>query len=392
MEKNRISELYEHYQHTLFDDVIPFWLKHAIDRKYGGYHTFLDRDGSVYDTDKGMWMISRGVWMFSKLYNTVEKRFEWLEAARSGYDFLIKYGFNAVGRMFYSVTCNGRPLRKRRYLFTEIFGVLACAEFARAADSATALRKAKDTFRLVISHYRNPSSRLPKVFPQTRVTKSHAMPMILLATSMELSQIDSDPLYNEVINNALDEILNHFLKPDLHALLETVGPNGELLNSPEGRCINPGHAIETSRLILHAAHYRKDNSLVKKALDILNWSFEWGWDEKYGGLLSYVDLEGKPPAHLEWDMKLWWPHTEALYALLLAYSITKDKKYFDRFEKVHRWAFDHFPDPEHGEWFGYLHRDGSVSLSLKGSMWKGAFHLPRALLQCMKLLKKLEQS
>jgi N-acylglucosamine 2-epimerase len=87
-------------------------------------------------------------------------------------------------------------------------------------------------------------------------------------------------------------------------------------------------------------------------------------------------------------MKLWWPHTEALYALLLAYHLTGDSFYEEWYVRVHQWSFSHFPDSQYGEWFGYLHRDGSLAPRLKGSMWKGPFHLPRALLYGRKLLEE----
>lgn len=103
--------------------------------------------------------------------------------------------------------------------------------------------------------------------------------------------------------------------------------------------------------------------------------------------MSFVDIEGKPTEQLEWDMKLWWPHTEALYALLLADSITGDEQYMVWFNKMNEWSFEHFEDKQYGEWFGYLHRDGTVANELKGSMWKGMFHLPRALLMNSVLLK-----
>jgi N-acylglucosamine 2-epimerase len=390
MEKTRIDELHEHYRGCLFDDVIPFWLSHSLDREYGGYLTCLDRDGSVLNTDKSMWFQGRGTWLFSRLCNALQPRDEWLDAAKCGFDFLVRYGFDTDSRMFYTVTRDGRPLRKRRYLFTETFGIIACAEYARATGDAQALRRARDTYRLVVDLYRTPGALAPKVFPQTRVTRSHAVPMILLATTQVLRQADSDPLYTQVIDDSLDQILNHFLKRDERALFETVGPNGERLDSPDGRCLNPGHAIETAWFIMQEGRYRNDPSLVQGALDILNWSLERGWDKEYGGILSFVDVEGRSPEQIEWDMKLWWPHTEALCASLLAHHLTGEARYLEWYEKVHAWAFGHFPDPEFGEWFGYLHRDGSVSLPVKGSMWKGPFHLPRALLQCLELLEEMD--
>lgn len=389
MKRERIAELREHYRQALLDDVVPFWLKHSLDDECGGYLTCLDRDGSVYGTDKGMWMQGRGTWLFSKLYNTVEQRDEWLAAAQCGYDFLVKHGFDTDGRMFFTVTRDGRPLRKRRYLFTETFGAIACAEYARATENEEALKRAKDTYRLIIDLYRTPGALPPKIIPETRVTKTHDMPMILLGITQELRQVDSDPLYGEVVDDSLDQILSHFVKPEERALFETVGPNGERLDSPSGRCICPGHAIETSWFMMHEGRHRNDPSLIRRAAEILEWSLEWGWDDEFGGLLYYVDAEGKPPEQLEWDMKLWWPHTEALYALLLAHHLTGAANYLDWYEKMHEWTFSHFADPEYGEWFGYCHRDGSLASRLKGSIWKGPFHVPRALLDCLKLLDEM---
>lgn len=42
------------YRNVLLDDVVPFWLRHAIDSEHGGIFTALDRDGSLLDTDKSI--------------------------------------------------------------------------------------------------------------------------------------------------------------------------------------------------------------------------------------------------------------------------------------------------------------------------------------------------
>ncbi len=64
---------------------------------------------------------------------------------------------------------------------------------------------------------------------------------------------------------------------------------------------------------------------------------------------------------LEWNMKLWWPHCEAMVAFAYAYKVTKDERYKALFDKVAKYTFDHFPDAVHGEWFGYLVRDTNAS-------------------------------
>jgi len=389
MEKHKIIQLRDFYKNYLLDNSIPFWLNNSIDHEYGGYLTCLDREGKIYNTDKSVWFQARGTWIFSRLYNTIEKRKEWLDAAATGYEFLTRYCFDKDGRMFFQVTRDGRPLQKRRYAFSEMFTIMACAEYYQATGNAEAYGKAMDVYNIVLDIYRNPSVVSPKIDPEIRPMKGHSFYMMLLCVTQAVREIDNNPLYNEIIGDLIKILFKDFVKPDKKALFETVGPYGELIDNPQGRCINPGHSIETSWFLMHEGIYRSDKELIKRALEILDWSLELGWDTEYGGLFYFIDIEGKPAEQLEWDMKLWWPHTEALYALLLAVYLTGDVKYETWYQKVHEWSFNHFEDKVYGDWFGYLHRDGNVSSTLKGSMWKGPFHFPRALLFSNVLLDKM---
>lgn len=388
--RDRLLELREIYRRELFDSVVPFWLTHSLDHQNGGQFNSLDRVGSVFDSDKSMWLQGRALWMFAKLYNEVEQRQEWLDAARHIYEFIMRCGFDSDGRMFFAVTADGRPLRKRRYIFTETFAVIGLAEYARATADAGALQRAIATYRLVVDHLRNPGRLAPKVFPQTRRAKAHNVSMIMLATTQELRLAASPaPLYTQVVDEALNQILKHFLDQEAQAVFEVLGAEGERLDTDDGRRITPGHAMESAAFVLHEAMARADESLIAPALKMIDYSLAWGWDEECGGLLYFVDAEGKPPTRLEWDMKLWWPHAEALYALLIAYRVSGKEKYSRWFEQMHEWTFAHFPDPEYGGWYGYLRRDGSLSTPLKGGMWKGFFHTPRALWLCWRLLGQM---
>jgi len=118
-----------------------------------------------------------------------------------------------------------------------------------------------------------------------------------------------------------------------------------------------------------------------------------GWDDKHGGLLYFVDVKGLPCQEYWHDMKFWWPHCEAIIATLLAYQMTGDEKYAGWHTTVHDWTYAHFPDPPPhggGDWFGYLHRDGRVSVRSKGNIWRGPFHLPRMQWYCWQLLQESE--
>ena len=387
MKAVKIERLRQFYRDYLLDNVIGFWRSHSLDDAYGGYLTCLDRQGNVYNTDKSVWFQGRGAWTFCRLYNEMEQRPEWLGAAQSGISFLLDHCFDADGRMFFTVTRDGKPLQKRRYMFSEAFAVIALAEYSKAACDERAMKRAAGIFNSMWDIYRN-GLIMPKIDPATRRTKSHSLPMILLSVIQQLREIGNTKAYDDYADELLHTLFGDFMKREQCALFETVGEHGERLDSPQGRCVNPGHAIETSWFLMHEGLYRKDDTIIRNALDILDWSIDIGWDKQYGGILAFVDIEGKPAEQLEWDMKLWWPHTEALYAFLLAHFITGDERYEAWFDTIHDWSFRHFEDPDYGEWYGYLHRDGTVANTLKGSIWKGPFHLPRALLFSYKLLEK----
>jgi len=385
-----IPELLNVYRDGLLCDTLPFWIPRAIDRECGGYITSLDQDGTILHTDKPVWFQGRFAWILATLYNTVERRPEWLELARHGIDFITKHCFDADGRMFFSVTREGRPLRKRRYLFSECFAVIALAAYGIAADDASARQRALDLFKMVLKYHTTPGLVPPKTIPGTRPMKGLAMPMILTVTAQELRKAVDDPITREVIDRSIGEIERDFLKPEFRCVLETVGPGGEFIDTFDGRMVCPGHAIEAGWFILEEGRLRGgDPRLVRLGTTIVDWSLEIGWDREYGGVLYYRDAKGLPCTEYWHDMKFWWAHNEAVIAALLAWQLTRDPKYARWHQMVHDWSYAHFPDPLYGEWFGYLHRDGTVSTRLKGNMWKGPFHLPRMQWYCWQRLDEI---
>jgi len=390
MSPEHLRALLATYRDGLLNDTMPFWISHAIDRECGGYLTALDADGSVLHTDKPVWVLGRFAWLLATLYNTVERRAEWLELSKHGIEFINKHCFDTDGRMFFSVTREGRPLRKRRYLFSESFAVIALAAYGTASGDERYKRQALDLFKLMLKYHTTPGLLEPKVNPATRPMKGLAMPMILLVTAQELRKAVNDPLCTQVIDRSVAEIEKDFLKPEFQCVLETGGPNGEFYDTFEGRTLCPGHAIEAGWFMLEEARRRnKDRRLIELGTKIIDWSFTIGWDTQYGGLVYYSDAKGLPSTEYPHDMKLWWPHNEAIIAMLLAYHLTGNERYARWHAMVHDWAYAHFPDRLNGEWFGYLHRDGTVSTRLKGNMWKGPFHLPRMEWFCWQLLKEM---
>lgn len=386
------SALAAAYRDTLLGDIIPFWLRHGVDHDHGGLLTGLDRDGTVIDSDKSIWFQGRGAWMFATLYNTVEPNPRWLETARSAIEFMRRHAIGPNGKMFFTVTRDGRPLRMRRYVYSEAFAAIANAAYARATGERRAADDALACFANYLAYSFEPGRIAAKVSAETRPMVGIGPLMIGIATAQEMRENLGDASIagrtcTEWIDWSILQIKRNFLKPEHEALLEVAGPNGEIIDHFDGRTLNPGHALEAAWFIMHEGKGRGDDRLVQLGLTILDWMWKRGWDEEYGGLFYFRDLRGLPVQEYWHDMKFWWPHCEAIIATLLAWTLTGEERYALWHRQVHEWSFGHFPDNEHGEWYGYLHRDGRVSVRFKGNMWKGPFHLPRMLWYCWRLLE-----
>ena len=377
------------FEQELFGNVIPFWERHSWDREHGGFWNCLDRTGAVFDVTKYGWLQGRETWLFSKLYRSVERNPGWLEMARSGAEFLRFKALTPDDRIPFRMTATGAPIVIQRKIFSECFYVMALAEYARASGDEGYLREAERMFRLVWSW----------AFDWTRVGRpSHrgetplqslAVPMILMNLIEELTDGQGTP-YERELEQCQLAFLRH-VKPAERRVYEFVRPDGSLCPElPEGRQLNPGHAIEAGWFLQHWARRRGDAELSALAVDIVRWSHVAGWDDDYGGLFYFLDAGGHSPVQLEWNMKLWWPHCEALYAHLLNYSLTGSDADWALFQSTKDYTFGHFPDRTHGEWYGYLDREGRVSQSFKGGPYKCAFHVPRALLLCRNLLETME--
>ena len=383
-----ISSLTKVYENELFEKVIPFWEKYSPDKDNGGYFNCLDRDGWVYDNAKYIWLQARQVFIFSKLYRDVEPCQRWLDLARSGAVFLRNNARREDGRVYFSLNAQGAPLSLQRKIFSECFYIMAFAEFGRASGEPEWLKLAREQFALVWEWAFDLTKVGRPVYSGETATRNLAIPMILLNLIEVLGDGDVEE-YRVQIDDCVNGMLKHVHR-DEEVVFENVGLDGEFINSSVGRHLNPGHAIEAGWFLQHWAQRLKRRDLSETAVDMVRWSHDRGWDQEFGGLFYFLDYLDYSPTQLEWNMKLWWPHCEALYGHLLNFSVTGDKEDWERFKTVHDYSFAHFPDPEFGEWYGYLDRRGEVTHRFKGGPYKGCFHVPRALWLVWRLLKRLK--
>ena len=390
IDTKKFNEYARLYKDTLLKDVIPFWEKYSIDYQNGGYYSCLDREGKVYDKDKFVWLQGRQAWTFSMLYNLVEPNTTWLELARLGVEFLIKNGSNEQGYFYFSLDENGTPLIAPYNIFSDCFACMALSQYAVASGDGQALAIAKKTYQSILKRKHNPKG-VYKKSTGNRPIKDFALPMILSNMVLELEQVLDSQEVERTLEQSVYEVMEVFLDNDTGLIYEFVSPEGKHLDCFEGRLINPGHGLEAMWFMLDIAERKNDGQLRDKACQTILNILEYAWDEPYGGLFYFMDVKGKPLQQLEWDQKLWWVHLETLVALAKAYQQTGNPHLWQWYQKVHDYSWSHFPDPEFGEWFGYLNRQGEPHLTLKGGKWKGCFHVPRAMYQCWQTFEKLSE-
>ncbi len=379
----------ELYRNTLLNDVIPFWENHSLDTENGGYFTCLDQTGEVFDTDKFVWLQGRQAWTFSMLYNQVEKNPKWLEIAKSGIDFLREHAMDKDGNFYFSLTKEGKPLVQPYNIFSDCFAAMAFSQYAKATGDESIRELAKQTYYNILKKKDN-SKGVYEKNTDARPLKGFSLPMILSNLVLELEDVLDAEEIEKTIDFSVSEVMEVFLQKDSGIIYEFVTPEGKLCDSFNGRLLNPGHGIEAMWFMIDIGVRKNDKDLIEKATQVILNILEYSWDEEHGGIFYFLDAKGKPPQQLEWDQKLWWVHLETLVALSKSFEHTGNKKIGEWYQKVHDYAWSHFSDPENGEWFGYLNREGKPLLTLKGGKWKGCFHVPRAMFQCWKSFENIE--
>src|SRR5690554_6196950 len=350
------------YETALLRDIIPFWEKYSPDREYGGYFTCLDRTGNVFDTDKFLWLQGRQAWTFSMLYNRLEQKEDWLEISRLGIEFLDKYGRDRHGDFYFSLSRKGEPLVQPYNIFSDCFAAMAFSQYSKASQREEMGVKATDIFRKILKRRHNPKGIYNKIYPGTRSLKNFALPMILSNLCLEMEEFLDKGLVEAILDECVVEVMEAFLDKERMLVYENLLTDNGFSDSFEGRLINPGHGIEAMWFMLDIALRREDQALAEKAKEVILHLVEYGWDKEHGGIFYFLDVKGHPPQQLEWDQKLWWVHLETLVALAKAFKVTGDQRCWEWFEKVHAYTWNKFPDPECGEWYGYLNRRGETLL------------------------------
>jgi N-acylglucosamine 2-epimerase len=156
-----------------------------------------------------------------------------------------------------------------------------------------------------------------------------------------------------------------------------------------GNTFIPGHAIESMWFMERIYRHWGDEDRIALAMQAIEWHLEKGWDPEYGGIYHACHAKGGTPASPAADAKLWWPLTEAIYAVLVAWHVTGAEWCARWHERIHEYTFRVFPNREHGDWFQALDRKNNPIPPVIASLpVKDPFHLPRALIYSSVLIEE----
>ena len=412
--------LYDFYSHELKDNILRFWLKRCLDGEFGGYLNCFDNRGvKLVSHDKYTWSQGRFLWMFSRLCTTKaplftdDERSAFLRLAESGYDFLEKHCLIGPDdwRCVFLMERDGSPKKVGDYdtldmsIYADCFVVIGMAAYSVASGNVRAFRFAMNLYESIRRRVEEGAfNTLP--YPLDPEYRAHGIPMILTNVAKELLEAARihDPascrgLLEDMRRTATD-VVENFMDGN-HIIHEVIGRGNGPVAGLLGQHANPGHSIEDSWFIHDAAVLLDDPSLSKTAAEIMKKAFEIGWDDRFGGILHFVNLEGDPLVFESdsdeptitlvkggWGDKLWWVHSETLYASLLFHAVTGDDKFMEIHDKVLDYVEKHFinPDRKTGEWIQILTREGLPQDKVVALPVKDPFHITRNLLLICELL------
>ncbi|GMU21875.1 MAG: N-acylglucosamine 2-epimerase [Phycisphaerae bacterium] len=388
MNLNRLHEL---YRTTLLDEVVPFWERHALDPT-GAINNCIRDDGSLVSRDRWGWSQWRAVWVFSALYNRISPRPGWLRIARGVCDWLRSRGPLPGGHWPLLMDEHGSVRRGYECIFTDAFAIYGLVELWRATQDDHLLNLALDTFRAAQAALQEPVLPPMAVYPPapSPSARAHGLSMMYSLVAHELAQATGAAEVRAAADHHHRLVMDTFLRVDRGLLLEWIDDQGNELPAPGGTAVLPGHAIESFWFQIHIARDKQDRRTIDRALQAIRRHLEIGWDEEFGGVFYAVDAERRPEVGWPFaEYKLWWVHSEILYATLLAHELCGEPWCLDWHERIRQYAFAHYPVPGHGEWTQRLDRQGRPVETVVALPVKDPFHLPRALIYCLEALERL---
>ena len=397
MIKKEIEAFQKRVKKELYENIIPFWQKHAVDEEFGGFAGHVGRD-LVKDkhAGKGLILNARILWTFAAMYRFDNKP-EYLKLAKRAYDYLNEYFLDKqFGGVFWMVDYRGACADDSKKIYGQAFYVYALAEYYLATKDPDALRRAYEMFELIERHsfdkvntgYFEVCNRDWSIAEGARLSDKDMNEKKSMNNHLHVIEAYTN-LYRCEHNGRVAEkilgLINNFTKHIIDRKTFHFNHFFDDTWKPKSDSYTFGHDIEGSWLLYEAAEILEKPAIKKAVADIALEMAEVVLKEgidKDGGLL----YEGRGGKIINSD-KEWWPQAEAVVGFLNAYQLSGKEEFFKA--ALNSWDFIErkIVDREGGEWFMKTSRDGTPNLmDYKVGEWKCSYHNTRT---CLETINRL---
>jgi len=322
---------------------------------------------------------------------TIElKKNSYLKIARHIFDFVNKYGQDKDGNWLYQLDASGKVIEAATSIYVDGFVALGLIELVTATGEEAYKSKLREILKNLERKLNNPGSYGTEPYPYPDFIQCHGESMMFSFVFFEAGKAlkdDSIMLKGKIFAEKVQDV---FLDKKNLWINEFIHLDGSLWGTALGRSNCPGHAIECMWFLIIIFRHFKDEERIKLCCKVMLSNLERAWDKEYGGLYLWMDREGKESWNKFADSKIWWPHTEAMVACLMAHQECGEDWCMQWFKKIHDYSFEKYR-LDGGEWTQRLNRDGSLKKEYVALPVKDPFHLPRALMYCTLISRELSQ-
>lgn len=390
---------------TLFDSrlktITHIWERVSADWTWGGYLTSRDRAFALTSTDKGAWGQGRQVYTFAAMAEyDCDNRAKWLEASKLGLDFIINKMLDGNLRVNYLVDQTGRQVLEGPIsIFSDAFTIAGLAKYIHVSNDQGHLSLLQTLFDQYIRNVLDPSFTDIVPYEYREDIIHHSVFMIATNVAMIARPVIGPSRTDAFIGTCLSTIFDLLHDEGSGSLFERKHRDGTPVEDEGGRLIHIGHVLESMWFCLDAACALDDKARIQQIIEISERTFSLGNCDGLPLFAVNLDETRSTKEKKSWAYeptfgggdKVSWVFAETMVLFAKLYELTDDERYLERLQTIHTYVEEHFWDPEYGDWFHALNEEGVVIESFKGSTVKNAYHIPRAYLEMIGALQRVQR-